>query len=163
MADNDKEVLTKEGKENIEKKLNHLINVEKPRALSDLNLARSQGDLSENADYDAARERVQELETEIKKLQYTLDHCIVLDDGDVKAGDLHTCRLGGGKITVKNIEKGTVETFSIVGSAEADPLNGKISNTCPVAIAVLGHRAGDMVEVQVKTPYSLVIENIEEN
>lgn len=163
MADNDKEVLTKEGKANIEKKLQRLINVEKPRALADLNLARSQGDLSENADYDAARERVQELETEINRLQFTLDHCIILDEGAVKAGDLHTCRLGGGLITVKNIEKGTTEKFTIVGSAEADPLNGKISNTCPVAIAVLGHRAGDTVEVQVKVPYSLVIESIEEN
>ncbi len=163
MADNDKEVLTREGKANIEKKLQHLIDVEKPRALADLNLARSQGDLSENADYDAARERVQELETEINRLQFTLDHSIILDEGSVRSSDLHTCRLGGGKITVKNIEKGTSETFTIVGSAEADPLNGKISNTCPVAIAVLGHRAGDTVEVQVKTPYSLLIERIEEN
>ena len=143
MADNDKEVLTREGKANIEKKLQHLIDVEKPRALADLNLARSQGDLSENADYDAARERVQELETEINRLQFTLDHSIILDEGSVRSSDLHTCRLGGGKITVKNIEK--------------------ISNTCPVAIAVLGHRAGDTVEVQVKTPYSLLIERIEEN
>lgn len=161
MADNDKEILTKEGKANIEKKLQRLINIEKPRALSDLNLARSQGDLSENADYDAARERVQELETEINRLQFTLDHSIVLDEESVKAGDLHTCRLGGGKITVKNLEKDTTETFTIVGSAEADPLNGKISNTCPVALAVLGHREGDTVEVQVKVPYSLVIEKIE--
>lgn len=162
MADNEKEVLTKEGKEAIERKLDKLINIEKPKALADLNLARSQGDLSENADYDAAREKVQELETEINRLQYTLDHCVVLEDGDVAADAMHTCRLGGGKITVKNIEKGTINVFTIVGSAEADPLHGKISNTCPVAIAVLGHRAGDTVEVPVKVPYSLLIEKIED-
>lgn len=163
MNDNDKEVLTKEGKAAIEKRLAQLINVEKPRALSDLNLARSQGDLSENADYDTARDRLQELETEINRLQYTLDHATVLEEGALSATDLKTCRLGGGKITVLNIEKNTRTTFTIVGSAEADPLQGKISNTCPVALAVLGHRAGDTVEVDAIKPYSMIIENVEEN
>lgn len=163
MADNNKEILTKEGKEAIEKKLAQLIDVEKPRALSDLNLARSQGDLSENADYDSARDRLQELESEINRLQYTLDHAVILEADAVSATDLKTCRLGGGKITVLNIEKNTRSTFTIVGSAEADPLQGKISNTCPVAIAVLGHRAGDTVEVEVSKPYSMLIESVEEN
>ncbi len=163
MNDNDKEVLTKAGKAAIEKKLAQLIDVEKPRALSDLNLARSQGDLSENADYDSARDRLQEIETEINRLQYTLDHATILDDAALSATDLKTCRLGGGKITVLNISKNTRTTFTIVGSAEANPLQGKISNTCPVALAVLGHRAGDTVEVDAVKPYSMLIENVEEN
>lgn len=158
--ENEKEILTREGKANLESRLKQLIEIDKPKALSDLNLARSQGDLSENADYDAARERVQEIETEINRIQYALDHSIVLDEGSIK-GQENICRLGSGKITVKNLTKGTVSTFMIVGSSEASPLEGKISNSCPVALAILGHHVGDIVEVKAKIPYQLVIEKIE--
>ena len=85
---------------------------------------------------------------------------IVLDEGSIK-GQENICRLGSGKITVKNLTKGTVSTFMIVGSSEASPLEGKISNSCPVALAILGHRVGDIVEVKAKIPYQLVIEKIE--
>jgi hypothetical protein len=76
MAEN--EILTKQGKIDLEKKLQNLVNVEKPKALADLNLARSQGDLSENADYDAAREKTQEIESEINQIQYTLMQIMML-------------------------------------------------------------------------------------
>ncbi|MFA6862074.1 MAG: transcription elongation factor GreA [Bacilli bacterium] len=149
-------ILTKNGKKDLEDKLNLLINTEKPKALADLNLARSQGDLSENADYDAAREKTQEIETEISRIQYILDHCTVLEDS--KKGN--TARLGGGAITVKNIATGKEYTFVIVGSAEADPIKEKISNTCPVAQAVLNHTVGETVTVQVAKPYGLLIKKI---
>ena len=73
MADNSI-VLTRKGKEELEAKLLNLKENEKPKALADLNLARSQGDLSENADYDAAREKCPQIESEITYIQYTLDH-----------------------------------------------------------------------------------------
>ncbi len=149
-------ILTKNGKKELEDKLNDLINNEKPKALADLNLARSQGDLSENADYDAAREKCQEIETEITKIQYVLDHCTII--ADTKKGN--TARLGGGLISVKNISTNKEYSFTIVGSVEADPLTGKISNTCPVAQAVLNHPAGDTVKVNVAKPYELLIEKI---
>jgi transcription elongation factor GreA len=153
---NNENILTKKGKEELETKLDNLVNVEKPKALADLNLARSQGDLSENADYDAAREKCQQIETEISRIQYVLDHCTIVEN----TGSGKTCRLGGDKITVKNISNDTVYSFTIVGSAEADPMTGKISNTCPVAQAVLGHAEGDTVTVQVKKPYQLLISKI---
>lgn len=156
MADN--QIITKQGKEDLQKKLDNLINVVKPKALADLNLARSQGDLSENADYDAARERTQEIESEINRIQYTLDHATVVDNEDTTGPK--TCRLGGGKIYARNTTTGKEYSFTIVGSAEADPLIGKISNTCPVALAVLGHVVGDVVKVDVKNPYELSIEKI---
>jgi transcription elongation factor GreA len=153
---NNENILTKKGKEDLESKLSNLINVEKPKALSDLNLARSQGDLSENADYDAAREKCQQIETEISKISYILDHSSIIESTD----GAKTCRLGGGPITVKNISTKQEYTFTIVGSAEADPINGKISNTCPVAQAVIGHCEGNTVTVPVKNPYELQIKKI---
>ncbi len=155
MADNSI-VLTRKGKEELEAKLLNLKENEKPKALADLNLARSQGDLSENADYDAAREKCQQIESEITNIQYTLDHCTIVEN--TTGGK--TCRLGGGEITAKNLSTNQTYVFTIVGSAEADPANGKISNTCPVAQAVLGHQIGDTVIINAKTSYPLLIEKV---
>ena len=146
MADNSI-VLTRKGKEELEAKLLNLKENEKPKALADLNLARSQGDLSENADYDAAREKCQQIESEITNIQYTLDHCTIVEN--TTGGK--TCRLGGGEITAKNLSTNETYVFTIVGSAEADPANGKIS---------LGHQIGDTVTINAKTSYPLLIEKV---
>ncbi len=149
-------VLTRKGKEELEAKLLNLKENEKPKALAELNLARSQGDLSENADYDAAREKCQRIESEISNIQYTLDHCTIVEN--TSGGK--TCRLGGGEITAKNLSTNDIYVFTIVGSAEADPAHGKISNTCPVAQAVLNHQVGDTVVVKAQNVYSLLIEKV---
>ena len=153
---NNENVLTAEGRQSLAAKLNNLVDIEKPKALADLNLARSQGDLSENADYDAARERCQEIESEINRIQYVLDHCVVIESSK----NNKKVSLGGEKVTIKDIERNKVTSFYIVGSAEADPLNGKFSNTCPVAQACLGHVVGDTVMIHVKKPYEVIIEKI---
>lgn len=151
------EKITKQGKHDLEERLKQLTSVEKPKVMEDLNLARSQGDLSENADYDAAREKLQTIETEISRIQYTLDHATIIED--VKGGD-RICKIGGECIHTTNLSTGKTYSFVIVGSAEAKPSEGKISNTCPVALAVLGKEAGDEVEVDVKNPYTLRIDRI---
>ncbi|MFA6830164.1 MAG: transcription elongation factor GreA, partial [Bacilli bacterium] len=110
------EILTKRGKIDLEKKLEDLINVEKPKALADLNLARSQGDLSENADYDAAQIKTQEIESEIQRINYTLDHCTIIEN-DNSTGN-QTAKLGGLKIHTTSMSTGKEFVFSIVGSAE---------------------------------------------
>lgn len=149
--------LTKQGKLDLENRLQELTNVEKPRVMEDLNLARSQGDLSENADYDAARDKLQTIETEIQRIQYTLDHATIVED--VEGGD-HVAKLGGDRIYATNLDTGKKYDFVIVGSAEAKPHEGKISNTCPVALAVIGKTEGDVVEVLVEKPYKLRIDKI---
>ncbi|MFA6587423.1 MAG: transcription elongation factor GreA [Bacilli bacterium] len=151
------EAITRKGKVELEKRLDELVNVEKPKVLADLNLARSQGDLSENADYDAATEKAQQIESEISKIRYTLDHARIVDDE--KGGDKF-CRLGGDIITVKSLATNIEYKFLIVGEIEAKPSEGKISNTSPVAQAVIGHQAGDTVDVEVSKPYKLLIEKI---
>ncbi|MFA6624722.1 MAG: transcription elongation factor GreA [Bacilli bacterium] len=156
MAANSSNIITKQGYQTLKEKLDKLVNVDKEKVLGDLALARSQGDLSENADYDAAREKLQQIETEISKIQYNLDHCTIVEE----TGSKGTCRLAGGTITVKNTETGIEYSFIIVGSAEADPIENRISNTCPVALACLGHSAGDTVLVEAKKPYNLLIEKV---
>jgi len=153
MAEN-QEVLTRKGKEDLLKRLDELVNVEKPKILSDLNLARSQGDLSENADYDAALAKAQEIENEINRIRYTLDHALIIDNEQVNS---QFAKLGGEKVTVRNLSTGKDYSFFIVGEIEANPSEGKISNTSPVAQAVLGHSVGEKVEVRVANPYEMEI------
>lgn len=151
-------ILTKKGKEELENKLKNLVEVEQPKAFEELNFARSQGDLSENNDYDAAREKTEAIKTEIARITYILDHCEVIEE-DTNANSA-IVRMGAYEITVKNLSTGKEYKFSIVGSAEADPVHEKISNTCPVAQAILGKKVGDVVTIQTKNPYELEITNI---
>lgn len=157
MADNN--VLTKKGKEELEKKLKNLVEVEQPKAFEELNFARSQGDLSENSDYDAAREKTEAIKAEIARIQDILDHHVIIEESDT-GNNKDIVRMGSGLITVTNLSTNKSYTFSIVGSTEADPVNGKISNTCPVAQAILGKKVGDQVTIPTKTPYELTIDSI---
>lgn len=150
------EKITKQGKLDLEKRLRELKEIERPRVMEDLNLARSQGDLSENADYDAARDKLQSIDMEMQRIQDTLDHAILVEE--VKGGKV--AQLGGAMIHTTNIQTGAKYSFVIVGSAEAKPSEGKISNTCPVALAVLGKTEGTTVVVEVKKPYELRIDRI---
>lgn len=150
------EKITRQGKIELEKRLTELKEIERPRVMEDLNLARSQGDLSENADYDAARDKLQSIDMEMQRIQDTLDHAILV--AEVKGGNV--AQLGGAKIHTTNVQTGAKYSFVIVGSAEAKPSEGKISNTCPVALAVLGKTEGTTVVVEVKKPYELRIDRI---
>ena len=163
MAEN-KNVLTKQGKEDLLKRLEELTTVIKPAVLEELNLARSQGDLSENADYSAAKERSREVDEEISKIRHVLDHSIVVDGEQEKFDGKKICRLGGDKITVETVKSANIKpfkrTFTIVGEIEANPSEGKISNTCPMAQAVLGKGEGEEVEIAANVPYKVKIVKI---
>ncbi|MBQ8142513.1 MAG: GreA/GreB family elongation factor [Bacilli bacterium] len=152
-------ILTQKGKIEKEERLRHLIDVELPKADEELNFARSQGDLSENADYDAANAKRKAIAAEIENIKDILDHCTVIDDAEDEGG-VKTVRLGGGEIKVVNLDTKVEYHFSLVGSVESDPLNKKISNVSPVGQAVIGHKVGDIVEVKVKKPYKLKILSI---
>ncbi len=154
----EKNAITKQGLEDIKNELQQLIDVEQPKANEELNFARSQGDLSENADYDAAKEKYEKIKRRIQELNYIVDHHIIIEETD----DIgpKTAKLGGSAITVLDLSRNTTKTVTIVGSVESDPFNGKISNTCPVAQAIIGHRIGDVVTVNAKVPYQLKIVDI---
>jgi transcription elongation factor GreA len=155
----EKNALTRKGKEDLELKLQNLTEVEMPKANDELNFARSQGDLSENSDYDAAKEKFENIKAEIARIKYILDHHTIIEEVEDEGGE-KTARLGGGEITVLDLSRNKEHKFTIVGSVEANPLEQRISNTCPVAQAIIGHKVGETVTVNVKNPYKLKIVNI---
>ena len=152
MAEN-QYVLTQEGKESLLKRLDILLE-EKTQALAELNFARSQGDLSENSDYDAAREKVEKIKGEIEAINYQLDHAKIVDTAEI---DSDVASVTGGEVTIRRLDNGEEFKFHIVGLGEADPLHGKITNMSPIASAIIGHKAGDICHVHAKIEYDIQI------
>ncbi len=134
-------VLTPEGYLELEAELNDLKLNKRPEVINALKYARSLGDLSENADYDAARNEQAQLESRIKELEYKLEHCEIIDNKDKNIANV-------GSTIVVEYDKDDCEEFKIVGSLEADPFNNKISNESPIGKAVIGHRAGEVISVE---------------
>jgi len=134
--------LTEEGKKELEDELKYLKTTKRKEVTQTLKDARALGDLSENSEYEQARNDQANLEKRIVEIEYTLEHATVIskgnDDGKVSIG----C-----EVQLKYDEDDDLETYTIVGSQEADPFNNKISNESPIAAAILGKKAGDTVEV----------------
>ena len=150
-----KVLLTLEGIEKLKAEKKHLIDVERPKNIEELQLARSQGDLSENADYDAAREKQAHIESRIKEIDSMLQHAQIIDESEM---DTNIVKPGATVDILDLSEKDAeVETLTIVGTFETDPLNGKISNESPLAKALLDHSLNEIVTVGVAEPYDVKI------
>lgn len=133
--------LTAEGFLELETELNELKNVRRPEVITALKEARAMGDLSENADYDAARNEQAQIEARIKELEYKLEHSKIVD---VKKGG----SAGIGSVVTVQDEDGDEEEYKLVSSVEADPFNNKISVESPIGLAIKGHKTGDTVLVE---------------
>ena len=133
--------LTKNGLAEVAAELDDLKQNVRPEVISQIKEARAQGDLSENAEYHAARDRQGHVEARIKELEYLLDNATIIEEGKTD-----TVRVGS-TVEIKYIDDGEIETYSIVGSTEADPFENKISNESPIARAILGKKIGDIVSV----------------
>ena len=142
MKKEEKFVLTAQGYLDLEEELNNLKTVKRPEVIKALKEARAMGDLSENADYDAARNDQAQLEARIKELEYKLEHSEIADSA--KGSD--TINIGS-TIVVK-YDDGEEDEYMIVGSVEADPFNNRISVESPIGKAVLGHKQNEMVDVE---------------
>ena len=157
--DKDKVLLTKSGVEKLEEERDNLINVERPRVIEELQLARSQGDLSENADYDAARDKQAQIEQRIKEIEYMLQNAEIISEEQM---DLKVVKPGT-TVTILDLslDDPEEEKYTIVGSFETDPVNGKISNESPLAKALIGHGVNEIVTVGVAEAYDVKIVDIE--
>ncbi len=134
--------VTEEGLEAIKKELEELKLVKRPEVISALKDARAQGDLSENAEYDAARTEQAVVESRIKELEVMLERAVVIEKGNTDVVSIGT------KVTIEYVDDEDQEEYSIVGSQEADPFSNKISNESPIAKAILGLKVGDVVSVE---------------
>ncbi|WP_045433699.1 transcription elongation factor GreA [Metamycoplasma canadense] len=148
--------LTKESLEQYNKRLVYLQQEARPLVIEEIKEARNQGDLSENAEYDAARDKQAAIENEILEIQHILENAILIDED---FSDSNIVRIGS---TVKLLDLKTKEilTVIIVGALDADPFNGKISNSSPLAKAILNHKVDDTVEVDAPKKYKVRIESI---
>ncbi|MDE5545378.1 MAG: transcription elongation factor GreA, partial [Malacoplasma sp.] len=155
MASN-KNLMTESGKKELEKELNHLINVRRPEIIKQIQEAREQGDLSENADYDAAKNVQAQVESRIKEIQDTLSNVkIIKEEKGSTSGKAVTV---GSTITIKDYQDGKSYTYKIVGAIESDPSQNKISNECPLAKCVIGKKVNDEVNVKgIEEPYKVKI------
>jgi transcription elongation factor greA len=151
---NKKIILTQEGYDKLQEEYKELINVKRPANIQAIKEARSLGDLSENAEYDAARNEQAELESRIKYLEK------ILDNGNYEIiKDKPTDKVGiGSTVKIKYVDEEDEEEYTIVGSQEADPLLSKISNESPVAKALLEHKIGETVEVETPNGSTYQIE-----
>lgn len=149
--------LTIDGKVKLEKEYRHLIDVERPEVIEQLKVARAQGDLSENADYDAARDRQSEVEGRIKEIENILANAEIIDKGS-KNSKIVTL---GSTVEIKDLSDNTTAKYKVVGTVEADPIKGLISNVSPLGHAIVGKRVGDVAIVRVAQEYKVEILKIE--
>ncbi len=140
-----KTLLTLQGYQELKDELDNLINVKRPENIKAIKDARSLGDLSENADYDAARNEQAELEGRIKQLEKLLENVEIIDSLKQDKGVVSV----GNTVSIKYMDDSDdVEEYQIVGSQEADPFACKISNESPIARALMDHKVGDIVDVE---------------
>lgn len=138
--------MTQEGKDKLEKELEELKVVKRKEIVERIKIARSYGDLSENSEYEAAKDEQAFVEGQIAKLEKMIRFAEIINPEDF-ASDVVSL---GRKVIFTELPDGDEEEYSIVGKAEADPMEGKISNESPIAKALIGKHEGD--EVDIDTP-----------
>ncbi len=137
--------LTAEGVEKYEKRLEYLKTTARTEIAEQIKTARAFGDLSENAEYDAAKIEQARIEYEIVEIEAMLKNVVLIDEDTLNTNVVDV----GSNVTVKMLSAGGEElTFQIVGSAEANPYENRISNESPVGKTLLGHKVGELVEIQ---------------
>ena len=140
-----KNLLTDKGLKKLEDELQELRVVKRKEVAQKIKEAREQGDLSENAEYDAAKDEQKDIEARIEELESILKNVEVVYTDEVDKEKVNV----GCVVTVREVGNGNVQIFKIVGSTEADVLNNKISNESPVGAALMGSKAGEKVTVEV--------------
>ena len=147
--------LTEDGLNTLKNELHELINVKRPANIESIKEARSLGDLSENAEYDAARNEQAQIENRIKELEKMLENVSIIKNIDTDIVSI------GNVVKIKYVDDNDEDEYKIVGSQEADPFEGKISNESPIAAALLDHKVGDTVTVESPNgSYDIIITEI---
>ena len=141
--------LTREGYEKIKAEYEELVSKTRAEIAEKLKEARAFGDLSENAEYDAAKNEQAEVEARIVRLETMMREAKIVE----KSAAGRTIVNVGNRVTVKNADSGDENVYEIVGATESDPFNGKISNKSPIGKGLIGHRVGDEVSIDIPDVY----------
>lgn len=136
--------ITKKGYEALQAELERLKKVERPKNIKEIEEARGHGDLSENAEYHAAKERQSHIQGRIRDVEHKLAEAQIIDTSKLSTEKV----VFGATVTVKDSQNGKEQRYMLVGQDEGDLKNGKISVQSPVGRALIGKRVGDMCEVQ---------------
>ena len=140
-----KNILTYEGLQKLQDELHHLIAVERPAAAAAIAEARYKGDLSENSEYDAAKEAQGMLEMKINQLKEVINAAKIIDPSKLKTDTVQILS----KVEMKNVKNGMKMAYSIVSESEANLREGKISVNTPIAQGLLGKKVGDVVDIKI--------------
>lgn len=137
--------MTLEGKQKLEDELEEYKMKRRPEVIKRIKIARSYGDLSENSEYESAKDEQAMVESRIAQIENMLQYAEIIDNEDVDKDEVSM----GRSVTFKELPNEEPETYSIVGESESDPLSGKISNESPMAKGLLGHKIGEEVEIEI--------------
>ena len=143
-------MVTAEGLKQLEEELDYLKGEKRKEIAEKIKVARSYGDLSENSEYDDAKNEQAILEARIVTIEATLKNAVIIDEDSITNEHIHI----GSKVRMENSSAGREVEYKIVGSNESNPSQGKISDESPVGMALLGHAVGDVVEVE--TPSGVI-------
>lgn len=142
MANKEEILLTAKGYAELEEELNELRTTKREENIQAIKEARSHGDLSENSEYDAARDEQAKIEARVQELEYKLEHATIIDSKDKNIVNV------GCTVTILYVDDEEEDTYSIVGSLEADPFENKVSNESPIGAALMGSKVGDIISVE---------------
>lgn len=145
MAEEKSFPMTAEGKAKLEQELEDLRLKRRPEVIKRIKIARSYGDLSENSEYESAKDEQAFVEGRIAQIGTMLQYAVIIDNDDVDADEVSM----GREITFKELPDEDPETYTIVGESESDPIAGKISNESPLAKGLLGHKVGETVTIEI--------------
>ena len=137
--------MTLEGKKKLEDELEEYRLKRRPEVIKRIKIARSYGDLSENSEYESAKDEQAMVESRIAQIENMLQYAEIIDNEDVDKDEVSM----GRTIIIQDLPDEEPEEYQIVGESESDPFNGKISNESPMAKGLLGHKVGEVVEVEV--------------
>ncbi len=144
--------ITRDGLEELKEKLDYLMSVKRKEVAEKIKIAREFGDLSENAEYDAAKEEQSFVESEIKEIEDKIMHAVIIDEGDISVHEVSI----GNTVKVLDVEFDEELEYRIVGTTEANAAENRISNESPLGSALMGRKKGD--KVAVTTPNGAVVE-----
>ena len=136
-------LMTKEGLEKLEQELDNLKLVKRPEVIERIKIARSYGDLSENSEYEAAKDEQAFIEGRISTVETMIRYAEIVDNANIDKNEVAL----GKSVVFQEVGDDEEEEYEIVGTAEADPFSGKISNESPIAQALIGRKVGDVVKI----------------